>query len=156
VISALANISEGYRTMYGEPLTVSNIGQLDIIQAIVGLSATGLISLIVFALSEIIGVDVETTERVAQRAKPKTEPRPVEPVKVSNTVESNADSVLVEQAREVKQQNDDERIVERREHMAAYLDENPDTGPTKLAQVFDISRSTVYSDLKALNGRVKA
>jgi DeoR/GlpR family transcriptional regulator of sugar metabolism len=63
---------------------------------------------------------------------------------------------LVEQAREVKQQNDDERIVERREQMAAYLDENPDTGPTKLAQVFDISRSTVYSDLKALNGRVKA
>lgn len=153
VISALANISEGYRTLYNEPLTVSNIGKLDIVQAIVGLSATGLISLIVFALSEIIGVDVETTAKTAQRTERQTKTAAIPSEAVPNTAESDSDSVSAEQARLIKQAADDERIAVRRSKLLSYLDTNPDAGPTELSRALDVSRSTVYSDLQALNGQ---
>ena len=59
VVSALANIAEGYAVKFGESLTSANIGRLDIVQAIVSLSATGLLSLVTFAIAEIVGGDIE-------------------------------------------------------------------------------------------------
>lgn len=88
ILSAFANISEGYHEQFTEPLRWANIGQIDPIQAIIGLSATALMSVLVFAVSEIIGVDTgeivrriereqrtsEATERPKRQPKPETKP----------------------------------------------------------------------------------
>ena len=68
IVSALANIAEGYAVKFGESLTSANIGRLDAVQAIVSLSATGLLSLVVFALAEVVGHDIgaSDTQVVAQ------------------------------------------------------------------------------------------
>lgn len=82
-MSAVANIAEGFQALHGQPLTTSTISQLDPLQAIIGLLATGLISLIVLALSEIAGTDVSTAirkaEREAKRAEQAAAPPPQEP-----------------------------------------------------------------------------
>lgn len=72
-VSALANISEGYSVRYGEPLTWANLGDIDYIQAVIGIAATGLISLMVFAISETIGVDVETVVKQTEREQRQSE-----------------------------------------------------------------------------------
>lgn len=72
-VSALANISEGYSVRYGEPLTWENLGDIDYIQAVIGIAATGLISLMVFAISETIGVDVETVVKQTEREQRQSE-----------------------------------------------------------------------------------
>jgi hypothetical protein len=79
VVSAFANIDEGHRIRYGEPISWSNIGQVDPIQAIIGLSATGLISLLVFAISEIIGADVNTIAKRIEREQRKSEQQDEQP-----------------------------------------------------------------------------
>jgi len=82
-VSALANISEGYTVRYGKSLTWVNLGDIDYIQAVIGIAATGLISLMVFAISELIGVDVEAvvkqTEREQKPARATGESEPVLP-----------------------------------------------------------------------------
>jgi hypothetical protein len=44
VVSAVANIAEGFTAVQGERLTTQTIRQLDPIQAFIGLAATGLVS----------------------------------------------------------------------------------------------------------------
>lgn len=73
-VSALANIAEGFLVRYGEPITVGNIGKLDLAQAIILIAATGLISLVTLALSELIGQDVTTAQKIAQRNAAKDSP----------------------------------------------------------------------------------
>lgn len=60
VISAIANVSEGYQVKYGNTLVWSSMEKIDGLQLLVWLSGTGLLSLITFALAEIIGSDVTT------------------------------------------------------------------------------------------------
>ena len=72
-VSAVANVYEGYYIKYGEELSRENIGQIDKIQAFVGLTATALISLLVFAVSEIIGNDADTIAKANQREQRKAE-----------------------------------------------------------------------------------
>jgi hypothetical protein len=59
VVSALANMAEGFRTLSGQEFTARSLVAMDWSQAVIGTAATGLISLIVFALSEMVGVDVQ-------------------------------------------------------------------------------------------------
>ena len=72
-VSALANIAEGFAHQQGYMVTVATISQLDPIQAVIGLAATGLISLIVLALSEIIGTDISTIAKQAEQERRKIE-----------------------------------------------------------------------------------
>ncbi|MHA1216225.1 MAG: hypothetical protein ACTSPX_02725 [Candidatus Thorarchaeota archaeon] len=65
-VSAVANVVQGYSTKYGVELTLSNAAAIDPIQALVGTAATGLLSLVVFALAEIIGQDIGEREPVTQ------------------------------------------------------------------------------------------
>lgn len=58
VVSAAANIAEGYTVKFSEALTLVNIQRLDIVQALIGLLSTGLLSLVTFALAEIVGGDI--------------------------------------------------------------------------------------------------
>jgi hypothetical protein len=65
VVSAGANMAEGYQTRYSVALTVDNLNGIDPIQATIGVLATGLISLLVFALAEIIGQDIGDRQPLA-------------------------------------------------------------------------------------------
>lgn len=68
IVSAFANIAEGFAALNSDTLlTVETVQSLDPIQAVIGLTATGLISVIVLAMSEIIGTDITTA--VKQAAK---------------------------------------------------------------------------------------
>ena len=78
--SAVANVYEGYYIKYGVELSWENIGQIDKIQAFVGLTATALISLLVFAVSEIIGTDADTIARANEREQRKVEKYEQHPV----------------------------------------------------------------------------
>ena len=59
-VSMLANVDEGYRINYQDSLQIANLGQLDVFQGIVGLAVTGLIPVLVFAISEIVGSELFT------------------------------------------------------------------------------------------------
>lgn len=54
-VSFLANVSEGHLTRYGIDITQDSIKDIDPVQSVIGLAATGMISVIVMAMSEIIG-----------------------------------------------------------------------------------------------------
>jgi hypothetical protein len=140
VVSALANITEGFHTYYNEPLTVTTVWQLDIIQAIVGLSATGLISLIVLALSEIIGSDVQTMADNAERKRKKEQKQ----------TEQDTTTATIEDARAADLDNDAARKEER---IAAMLDiyrQKPDATPAQVYKPLEIPRSTFYTYLGEL------
>jgi hypothetical protein len=62
-VSAAANIAEGFYVRYHEMLTISNVQRLDLVEAAILVGATGLISLVTLALSEIIGQDVTSVEK---------------------------------------------------------------------------------------------
>lgn len=59
-VSMLANVDEGYRINYQDSLVIANLGKLDVFQGIVGLAVTGLIPVLVFAISEIVGSELFT------------------------------------------------------------------------------------------------
>jgi predicted transcriptional regulator len=121
LVSALANIAEGFNTREGVSLTLDTVGRLDVVQAVIGLAATGLISLIVLALSEIIGNDVSTVQ--AGRTPDITVSSPV-----STSVQ----------------------ITERQLLLVDTLREHPQLSVSKMAEQVNVSRTTVYSDLGAL------
>ena len=62
IVSALANVAEGHATKYGAELTRGALPALDPIQAIIGVSATALLSIVVYLLADIIGGDVQRAE----------------------------------------------------------------------------------------------
>lgn len=68
VVSALANIAEGFMVKYAEPLTINNVGKLDLVEAVILIAATGLISIVTLALSELIGQDVIAVQKAQKRA----------------------------------------------------------------------------------------
>lgn len=53
IVSCLANIDQGYLVRYGRHIRGDTLGSVDLVQGIIGLSATGLVSVIVMAMSEI-------------------------------------------------------------------------------------------------------
>jgi hypothetical protein len=149
VVSALANVYEGFHTFYGEPLTVANMGQLDIIQAVVGLSATGLISLIVLALAEIIGSDVQVM--AAQAEKQRRDIARKTPIDTGNTevLPQNEAQIAAINAEKVATKEDKKR------KLATILEEQPDANNTALATMLDVSRGTVRNYRQELNGNHK-
>lgn len=55
LVSFMANVSQGHLQRYGGDILTTTFGSIDLVQGIIGLAATGLISLIAMAMSEIIG-----------------------------------------------------------------------------------------------------
>lgn len=135
VVSALANVSEGFHTSQGVPLTVSNAAQLDPVQALIGLAATGLISLIVLALSEIIGTDAEAIARANEKERRKS---------VQST-ETNIQITTIEHARLMDLERD---RANKEQRLAAILDiyrERPDAQPKDVYRPLGIARTTFYA-----------
>lgn len=61
-VSAFANLAEGHATKYGTELTVNAVPNIDVIQGVIGVAATALLSIVVYLLADIIGGDVQRAE----------------------------------------------------------------------------------------------
>ena len=141
IVSALANISQGFAVAHKAEMTLANISQLDAIQAIIGLTATGLISLIVLALSEIIGVDVNAVVKQMEREQRKNEQKKTE-IDTAKTQIETVQAMAVEQARDIKA----DRV---KAILNAYRD-NPEAKPVDVYRPLDIPRPTFYAYLNEL------
>lgn len=74
VVSTIANVAEGYYVSHKQELTWANIGSIDPIQALVGISSNLLLPILVFAVSELVGSDIERiTKQATKPAKEKAE-----------------------------------------------------------------------------------
>jgi hypothetical protein len=162
IVSAVANIAEGFTAVQGERLTTQTIRQLDPIQAFIGLAATGLVSLIVLALAEIIGTDVETAVQQSARqrkiravhAEDKTNPTSETKTKpVSNTAETDS----IERARTAKAEKDANSKTKAVNALLVYLNDNPEASLSDIGQQINRSKTTVSSYMHELerNGRLQ-
>lgn len=155
VVSAVANIAEGFTAVQGEQLTRESIQQLDPVQAFIGLSATGLVSLIVLALAEILGTDVETAVKQAERERKR------QPVRVSDKEATvvqpeaanpikTADSNSIERARAAKAEKDAVSKTEAMNILLRFVDDNPDASLSVIGQHIDRSKTTVSNYVREL------
>lgn len=146
-VSTIANVSEGHLTLTGEPLTWQAVKLLDLLQSIIGVTATALISLIVFSLSEIIGDDVNETIKVIEReAKKEAKSHKSQKVPAFEPGDMNA----LNRANEAKQLN----VTQRRERLAELMDQDMSHG--QIANELGVSLSTVKRDVRAMsNGHNK-
>ncbi len=149
IVSALANIAEGFRTIQGEPLTLTNIQKLDVAQAIIGLSATGLISLIVLALSEIIGTDVNLAVQIAERERKASE-RALTRQTLSQPTNAQPELSTDEQTPSVKANSGSPDKQQTIDALLNILTQQPNIPVTELAKAVGRSRTTVYSYLDEL------
>ena len=101
---------------------------------------TGLISLIVLALSEIIGVDVNAVVRETERQR-KNEQKKTE-IDTAKTQIETVQAMAVEQARDIKA----DRV---KAILSAYRD-NPEAKPVDVYRPLDIPRPTFYAYLNEL------
>jgi Trp operon repressor len=143
VISALSNVNEGYLTAYGKSLTLSNLSQLDIVQTIVGLSATALISLVTLSLSEIVGVDVNETVKLSDKAN-----------RIA-TKNDDKSSFVVENVTPLDKANDakQDKVTERRQAVLSLLGQN--MTEDDIAESLGVSVRTIQRDILSLNGQAK-
>lgn len=123
VVSTIANVAEGYFVSHQTQLTWANILEIDPIQALVGVSSNLLLPILVFAVSELVGSDVE---RIAKQA----------PVKLGKA----------------KQEDESERTVERtapqdtpnspKQAIYAKLSAGEQLGPRPMAEIVGCSPAT--------------
>lgn len=77
IVSALANVAQGHLQRYGNDITIDSLTTIDIIQGIIGIAATALLSLIVMAMAEIVGQfierDVVVPDATGEQPQTKTE-----------------------------------------------------------------------------------
>ena len=165
-VSTLANVSEGFAVMYGQPLTVTNVQQLDWLQALIGLASTGLISVVVFAMSEVVSVDVNQVvrdherERRAneRRAQPRVQVEPRAAPELSDiespVLRNGVAALPVEQAR-IARDEQASLDQERREQEIVHAIQAGEGSPTwsALARELGISRTTLYADRQRLLDR---
>lgn len=76
VISAIANLYEGYAVKEGQELTVSNLATLDPIQAVVGMLVTFTIPFLVFKAGEVMGSGLEELGKFISDATGNDDTRP--------------------------------------------------------------------------------
>lgn len=91
-VSAFANVYEGYAVKYGGELTLNALPAIDLIQGVVGVAATGLLSWVVYRLSDItstVGRAVQDVERPVQAVQDAPNERTVPLDAASNTVQSD-------------------------------------------------------------------
>lgn len=140
VVSALANVAEGYATLYGALLTVAAIGRLDLLQAVIGVSATGLISVVVFALADIIGSDVRRAASRAERTERQTVPAVPATVSTPAAVDTTPDNPPAKLD-----------TAARRQAVQMYQTELGDAFSLRqAAERFGVGKTTIASDLAAL------
>lgn len=115
VVSFLANVAQGHLQRYKVDISTTTVTRIDLVQGIIGLAATGLISLIVFAMSEIAG------QYIVQLAD--TEPE-TEDDRVETVYRSSNGAGKMEKAK-------------------AFILEHPDWSGAQVATAADCTQSTV-------------
>lgn len=140
LVSVLANVAEGYQVKFGQELTVSNIGNIDFIQAFVGLAATGLLSVMVFAVSEIVGSDVDTVVKRAERERKQEDKGEQEAVDLSIIGQTPAQAIG-EQGEQSYQ-----------ESVYTLLDQGEPASPTVIATKANCSKATASKWIRAWEG----
>jgi hypothetical protein len=152
IVSAVANIAEGFTTVQGEQITVYTIRRLDPLQAIIGLAATGLISLIVLALAEIAGADVETAVKQVERERKSsskempTNARPEKPEKASTTDQPPS----IEQARAAKAAQDATSKEQALQALMDYMSAHPTASLSDVGRAIGRSKTTVANYIREL------
>ena len=144
VVSAIANLAEGFFVNQGVALTVNTAVEIDVIQAIIALTAPGLIPVIVFALSEIVGTDVNAAAKIVQKQRQAERPK----VSAATGIKPTPEQARL--ARGVKAEQDALSKGRRLDTLVDTLAQQPDVGPTRLATLVGVSRTTIYSDLDEL------
>lgn len=145
-VSALANISEGYTVRYGKPLTWINLGDIDYIQAVIGIAATGLISLMVFAISELIGVDVEAVVKQTEREQKQGEQN-----KLPEQETKPLALVLPE-----SQTQDEQGERSYRDGVFTILNGGEQLGPTEMARRLGTTKATAHKWIQVWQGEQAA
>jgi DNA-binding CsgD family transcriptional regulator len=155
VISAVANLYEGYAVKYGSELTVAGLGNLDYIQVVVGVLVTAVIPFLVFMAGEVMGQGLEElgkfiSHSVSLPVEPVSLPsEPVEPV-VSLPVEVVAP--IYDTPIEAVTLPDD-TITPRQERVLQMISDK--MTQSAIAKEIGVSRITIARDIAALNGKVK-
>ena len=120
-VSAFANLAEGHAAKYGAELTANAVPDIDIIQGVIGVSATALLSIVVYLLADIIGSDVHRPERQAER-----HPASAEQAEQKREQEPNGDPLV------------------------SWLLSNPAASYQDIAKHLGVSRSTAYNRVDKL------
>ncbi len=161
-VSAVANIAEGFLAVQGEQMTVDTIQQLDPIQAFIGLAATGLVSLIVLALAEIVGTDVETAVQQNERQRKRRhisndQANGKTDLQTTEQPSTTGQNSSIERARTAKLEKDTRSKLVALDVLLAYVGENPNASLTAIGQEIGRSKTTVANYLRELerNGRLQ-
>jgi len=157
IVSAVANVAEGFQAAEGALISLEGIAGLDPIQAGIGLMATGLISIIVFAMSEIVGSDVRAAERQRIRRQRAAERKMADAEAAGRPQDGAGFPYPIEAAREKLQQMRDLSRREAQERLLDLLRQDPGLPAAYLAQAIGRSRSTMYEYLRDLErqGRIR-
>jgi len=155
VVSAVANIAEGFMAVQGATLTLATVRSLDPVQAFIGLAATGLVSLIVLALAEILGTDVETAVKQADKERKR---QPVSKTTRTETAvptdypdaDNAEESHSIERARAVKAEKDAVSRAEAMQMLLTFVAEHPDASLSRIGRQIDRSKTTVSNYVREL------
>lgn len=90
IVSTIANVAEGYFVSHKQELTWANIGMIDPVQALVGISSNLLLPVLVFAVSELVGSDIE---RITKQVAPKPSKEKQEAPEQAQTPELEAEQL---------------------------------------------------------------
>ena len=132
---------------------------MDPVQAFIGLAATGLVSLIVLALAEILGTDVETAVKQAERGRNRKPVKDSKQTETSNTINpiTTEESNQLERARAAKADKDAMNKTEAMDILLRFVDDNPNASLSHIGQQIERSKTTVSNYVKELeqNGRLQ-
>jgi hypothetical protein len=155
-VSALANIAEGFKTYTGLTLTLETVKEVDGLVALVGVSATGLLSLIVMSLSELLGTSfgvvsdwVSSTSKVTPKGDGKSKAAPDSKVTLKDDTESGVEpgsKVTPKSDSKVGVSPTSKRGDVKRKNIAALrviLQSEPVPTKTEIAERLQVSRATV-------------
>lgn len=131
IVSTIANVAEGYYVSHKQELTWANIGNIDPIQALVGISSNLLLPILVFAVSELVGSDIE---RITKQ-KPNTE-TPTARLQTKGQGEQEKPGRTAEAAKEQTTPNNPKQAI------YARLDAGEQLGPRPMAQIVGCSPAT--------------
>lgn len=147
LVSALANVSEGFTVSQGATLTLTTVKQLDVVQAVIGMAATGLISLVTLGLSEIIGTDVKVAVKVTGKERKKQERETDGTTGFASTPDTAA------HAREARANGKQEAM----DALLTFYADNPGASYAEAGRHIDRSRQTVsgYVDELVSAGRLE-
>ncbi len=156
-VSTLANVSEGFSVQYGQHLTADAVYQLDWLQGLIGFCMTGLISLVVFAMSEVVSSDVETVVKEHERERKAAERKAsrMDTLKVSNTTgfdgtfdrRLDASPEAAERARQAKALQDAMDQEARERYIYTLLKDGVDNPNwSQVSRDLGVSRQTIYND----------